>query len=30
MSTAIINLEETTPRQLSAEERNDQVRRLAT
>jgi len=30
MSTAIINLEETTPRQLSEEERNEQVRRLAT
>ena len=30
MSTAIINLEETAPRQLSTEERNEQVRRLAT
>ena len=30
MSTAIINLEEIVPRPLSAKERNEQVRRLAT
>lgn len=30
MSTAIINLEETAPRPLSEEERNEQVRSLAT
>ena len=30
MSTAIINLKETAPRPLSDEERNEQVRRLAT
>jgi len=30
MNTTIINLEETAPRQLSAEERNEQVRSLAT
>ena len=30
MSTAIINSEEIVPRPLSAKERNEQVRRLAT
>jgi hypothetical protein len=30
LSAAIINLEETAPRPLSAQERNEQVRRLAT